>query len=76
MSAFTIDQAQAQLDAWSAASLAVASNQSYRMADGRELTRADAADILSAVKFWRAEVERLTPAGAGGRQRIRYMVPK
>jgi hypothetical protein len=72
----TLVQAQAQLDAWLAASLSVASNQSYRMADGRELRRADAAEIRNQIVFWQGQVQSLTTAAAGGRRRIRYVVPE
>ena len=59
MPGITLAQAQAQLDAWLAASLKTAANQSYEIA-GRKLTRADAAEIKSSIEFWNAEVIRLT----------------
>lgn len=72
MAGYTLAQAQAQLDAWMAASLAVAGSQEYRIGD-RMLTRADGAEVRQQVKFWRDEVNRLT-AAATGRRRTRYGV--
>lgn len=66
MAGVTLEQAQAQLQAWLAASLAVAQAQSYEIA-GRQLTRANADEIIKQVKHWGAEVERLSrPAAARG----------
>lgn len=79
MAGITLAQAQAQLAAWLAASLAVASNQSYEIPQGngqRKLTRANAAEIGQQVTFWNQKVTELTPAAAGGRRRIRYVVPE
>ena len=79
MAGWTLTQAQAQLDAWLAASLAVAQSQSYEIDSGngrRKLTRANAAEITAQITFWRREVESLTPASAGGRRRTRYVVPE
>lgn len=76
---WTVTQAQAQLDAWLAASLAVAASQAYEIDTGngrRKLTRANAAEIQSMIAFWRREVDALTPAAAGGRRRTRYVVPE
>jgi hypothetical protein len=79
MAGITLTDAQAQLSAWLAASTAVASNQSYEIDTGngrRRLNRADAAVIRSQVEFWDRKVKELTPAAAGGRRRIRYVVPE
>jgi Family of unknown function (DUF6148) len=73
MAGITLAQAQSQLDAWLAASLAVASSQSYSIA-GRSLTRADARTINDMVTKWQNEVNRLTRANSG-RSRTRYVVP-
>lgn len=73
----TLEQAQAQLAVWQAASSKVAAGQSYSIEDGgmrRSLTRADAAEIRKQVEFWDAKVKALTPLGAGGRRRTRYVV--
>lgn len=61
MAAITLLQAQAQLDAWLAASLAVAQAQSYEIA-GRKLTRADAQQINQQIKYWASQVATLKAA--------------
>lgn len=79
MAGITIEQAEAQLAAWLAASTAVASSQSYEIDTGngrRKLTRADAEMVLNQVKFWQSKVDALTTAAAGGRRRLRYVVPE
>jgi hypothetical protein len=80
MAGITLAQAQEQLDAWLTASTAVARNQSYRIDSGaggsRQLTRADAAEIRANITYWQGRVDALTPASAGGRRRIRYVVPQ
>ncbi len=79
MAGWSLTQAQAHLDAWLAASLACANNQSYEIDTGngrRKLTRANAAEIQAQINFWRREVDVLTPASAGGRRRTRYVVPE
>jgi hypothetical protein len=63
MAGITLAQAQAQLDALLAASLAVANNQSYEMPDGRTLTRMNAAWIDDRITFWNGMVKQLTPGG-------------
>ncbi len=72
MAGITLAQAQSQLDAWLAASLAVASSQSYSIA-GRSLSRADARTIADMVTKWQNEVNRLTRNNSG-RGRTRYVV--
>lgn len=72
MAGITLAQAQAQLDAWLAASLAVSQNQSYSIA-GRSLSRVDAATISDMVSRWQNEVNKLSRA-ASGRGRTRYVV--
>lgn len=66
MAAWTLKEARAQLAMWLEADAAVATSQSYRIGT-RQLTRADAQAILSRIKFWRAEVERLERCGRGAR---------
>lgn len=76
MAGFTLEQAQAQLDAWLAASTATATGKSYTIqveGNSRSLTRNDASEILKMINFWRAEVTRLTPA-ASRRPRSRQIV--
>jgi hypothetical protein len=75
MSAITLEQAQAQLTAWLAASAATATGKSYTMqieGNSRTMTRNDADEILKMINYWRAEVTRLTPAAAR-RPRSRYI---
>jgi len=70
MAGITLTQAQAQLDAWLAASLAVAGSQSYRIGE-RQLTRADAAEVRGQVEYWQRQVEVLTLAASNGGARVR-----
>lgn len=79
MAGITLQQAQAQLDAWIAASTAVASNQSYEIDTGngrRKLQRADAAEVRQMISYWQEKVTALTLAVSGGRRRIRFLVPE
>lgn len=76
MAGISLDQAQAQLDQWLAASTAVAQSQRYRISvngSERELTRADAAEIRQQIQFWDEKVKRLTPSTRG---RTRFAVPE
>lgn len=72
MAGITLDQAQAQLDAWIAANTAVAAGQSYSIG-GRSLTRVNAAEIINQIEFWERKVNQLSRSSAG--IRIRYGVP-
>jgi len=77
MAGITLLQAQAQLDAWLAASAAVAQSQSYEIDSGngrRKLQRADAMEIRQQIAFWQTKVQALTPIASGGRRRTRYVV--
>jgi hypothetical protein len=79
MAGITLVEAQAQLAKWLEASTAVAANQEYEIDSGngrRRMTRADAGEIRRQVEFWDRKVKQLTPASAGGRRRIRYVVPE
>ncbi|WP_425065609.1 DUF6148 family protein [Reyranella sp.] len=79
MAGITLAQAQAQLDAWMAASTAVTTGQEYEIDTGsgrRRLKRADAAEIRQQISFWDGQVKSLTPAAVGGRRRTRYIVPE
>lgn len=71
MAGITLVSAQAQLDAWTEASIRVAQKQSYSI-NGRSLTLADAADIEKMITFWEAKVNKLSRNGRGG---LRYGVP-
>jgi hypothetical protein len=75
MAGITLALAQQNLDAWLAASAAVARNQSYEI-DGRRLMRADAAEIRNQIEFWDRKVKELTPIAGGGQRRVRYLVPE
>lgn len=79
MAGITLAQAQARLDSWLAADAAVAASQSYEIETGngrRKLTRADAEQIRTNIDYWQRKVNALTPASAGGRRRITYVVPE
>lgn len=72
MAGITLAQAQAQLEAWLAASTAVAKSQSYEI-DGRKLTRANAAEIRNSIDYWSGKVNILTSRNSG-RGRARTVV--
>lgn len=75
----TLAQAQEKLALWLAADAAVAGSQRYEIDTGngrRQLFRADAIEIRENIKFWDQKVKDLTPSAAGGRRRIRYLVPE
>lgn len=72
MAGITLEQAQAQLNAWVAADMAVSQKQTYRIAD-RQLTYADAAAITAKIEYWSAKVDALTRR-ASGRTRARTIV--
>ena len=75
MAGITLAQAEAQLALWIAADTAVATGQSYSVG-GRELTRADAAEIRNNIIFWDSQVRRLSSSEAsGGRIIIRGGTP-
>lgn len=81
MAGITLAQAQAQLDAWLAASLKIAQSQSYTIqtADGavRTLSRANAQYVTQQIDYWRTKVEALTPVSAENRhgRRTRQIAP-
>lgn len=54
--------AQAQLAAWLAASIAVSKSQSYSIGN-RSLTRADLKDIQEQIKFWNKYLLNLSRSG-------------
>jgi len=66
MSDWTLADAQAHLQAWLEADLAVSQGQEYRIG-GRSLTRADVSLIAERIRFWRAEVVRLETGRRGAR---------
>lgn len=63
--------AQQNLDAWVAASEAVAKGKTYKMGDNL-LTRADVDEILKMIAFWEARVAR---ASGTGRMKVRRSIP-
>lgn len=65
MAGINLEQAQAQLDAWLQASLAVANGQAYEIA-GRKLTRVNAEHIDRMIDFWNNKVQSLSQSGRGG----------
>ena len=67
MAGITLDQAQAQLDAFLAASVAVAKGQAYQIGT-RAYRRADLKDIQLSIEFWDGKVQRLTRGGIGVRR--------
>jgi len=69
MAGITLDQAQAQLDAYLAASTAVANGQSYQIGT-RAFRRADLKEILVSIKFWDGKVAELTAGGIRVRRGI------
>lgn len=74
MASWTLDEAKAQLSAWIEAESAVATGQAYKIGS-RSLTRANLADIVGRIKYWRAEVERLESGRKSG-MRVMRAVPR
>lgn len=74
MAGITLEQAQAQLDAYLAAELKVLGGQSYEIG-GRRLTRADLSEIRAGVETWNSRVQQLT-LSVSGRGRSRTVVPR
>jgi len=72
MAGITLDQAQAQLDAYLAAETAALANKSYTIA-GRSLTRQDRAQIQQGIELWSRRVSELSTR-ATGRGRSSTMV--
>jgi hypothetical protein len=72
LSAITVEQAQAQLNAYLAAETAALAGQSYEIA-GRRLTRANLKDIREGIEYWSRRVGELTTRSAG-RSRARTIV--
>lgn len=58
--------AQAQLNAWTAASLALADGKSYAIGD-RTLTRVNADEILRMIGYWQRQVDALSIPAANRR---------
>lgn len=62
MAGITLVQAEAKLAEWLAADTAVASGQSYTIG-GRQLSRAQAAEIRNNITFWDEKVQKLNRGG-------------
>lgn len=71
MAGITAAQAQEQLDAYLAASLAVSRGQAYQIGT-RSFRRTDAAEIQKAITYWNSMVVQLTP---GGGPKVRRFTP-
>ena len=79
MAGITLAQAQAKLALWMAADDALTAKQSYEIDTGtgrRKLELVDAPEVRANVEFWDRKVQALTSAAAGGRRRVRYVVPE
>lgn len=63
MAGITLEQAQAQLDAWMAASIDVATNGKSVTIAGRTFTAAELDQINRQIEFWDLQVRRLTRGG-------------
>ena len=70
MAGITLVSAQTQLDAFLAASLAVAKGQAYQIGT-RSFRRADLKEIHESITFWDGKVKQLS---AGG-MRMRLAIP-
>lgn len=74
MSSWTLEEAKTQLSMWLEAEAAVATGQAYKIGS-RQVTRANLADIVQRIKFWRGEVTRLE-SGRGAGARVMRVVPR
>lgn len=72
--AISLAQAQAQLDAWLNASLAVASGKSYTLANGVSVTRENAKYIQAQITYWNRMVSQISQASTG-RGRVIHAIP-
>lgn len=69
----TLIQAQAQLDAWLAASLAVSKGVTHRIGD-RQVTFEQGAEIRNMIGYWQGRVNALTASAAGRTGTASYAV--
>lgn len=60
----TLEIARERLTLYLDAEAAVLRNQSYTMADGRSLTRANLKEIREGITYWTAQAERANPTPA------------
>lgn len=72
----TKEQVMVQLNAWLEANLAVSKGQSYQIGS-RNLTRANASEILRQIKFWQDELDKIEAyENKKGRSRAWKVVPR
>jgi hypothetical protein len=72
MAGITLDQAQTQLTAYLAAETAILGGQSYSI-NGRELRRAQLAEVQKGIETWNSRVQQLS-IRQSGRSRSRTVV--
>lgn len=72
MAGITLDQAQTQLNSYLAAETAILSGQRYTI-NGRELQRANLAEVQKGVETWNTRVIQLSNRQTG-RSRVRTVV--
>ena len=73
--AMTQATAQAHLDAWIAADLAVSSGQAYSIGQ-RSLTRADVTEIRNQITYWQGVLNRLSAVASGNSGNASVVYPK
>lgn len=64
----TLEQAQAQLDAWLAASLALAAGKQHQIGD-RLIRLEDGVEVRNQIGFWQRKVAALSDTTRGGSAR-------
>ena len=74
MTGITLEQAQAQLDAYLQAEQDILLNGQATAIHGRDFRHATLADIQAGIQRWEAMVKRLSSSSAG-RMRIRGITP-
>ena len=74
MEPISLEIARIQLDAWLAASLALATSGSYSIG-GRSLTRANAYEVNMMIEKWAAEVKRLESSTGSSGLKFRGVTP-
>ncbi len=76
MSGISIETAQAHLDAWIEAELAITNGQSYTIGS-KTLNRASLGEIRNQIEYWNNMVAKLTNiAKRKGRNRVMRVVPQ
>ena len=73
--AMTSATAQAHLDAWIAADLAVSSGQSYSIGQ-RSLSRANVTEIRNQITYWQRVLDRLAAVAAGNTGNASVLTPR